>query len=290
MLLETLDILENDVVIFSKNEFDLENNFKVIFKTNDVKKVENIDYFEVCKFLIDPVPKNLILYRLLTNIGDLDAFTTNYGYFLRTKGSMELVYFDPVFAVQDLSHLKFNLEPDKFRFKVQQVGFTSSSNENDEAVFKEVYSFDLKAAEAQKQNDMIFAKAIFALDDCLIWDADISMAAESKREKLTETSRNEGADLVKASIKHGVKSFDYNSRNIGKLRESIKKEWQSGFEAYNQFKIRSSDKSKRSESKPKSFGQFIKEHKNEKSNIFDETKKNIDDHRDSVILKFKTDS
>ena len=149
MLLETLDTRENDVVIFSENKLDLENNFKVIFKNSLVKKVESIDYFEVCKFLTDPVPKNLIVYRLLTNVSDLDAFSTNFGYFLNTDAKMELIYFDPAFAIQDLSHLKFNLEPHNFRFKIQQVGFSSSSNENGEAVFEEVFSFDLKAPEAQ---------------------------------------------------------------------------------------------------------------------------------------------
>lgn len=290
MLLETLDILENDVVIFSENKLDLKNNFKVIFKSNKVKKSECIDYFEVCKFLIDPVPKNLIVYRLLTNVGDLDAFTTNYGYFLKTSGSMELIYFDPIFAIQDLSFLKFNLEPYKFRFKIQQVGFTSFSNENDEAIFEEVYSFDLKAPEAKHQNDKIFAKAIFALDDSVIWDADSSRHAEMKSRKLSETSKNEGDALVKAIIKDRTKSFDYNSRNLDKLRDSIKKEWQSGYEAYNQFKIKDADKSKPADSKSKTFGQFINEHKKEKSNIFKETEKNIEDHLNSVVLKFTNDS
>ena len=183
MLLETLDILGNDVVIYSENNFDLENNFKVIFKSNKIKKTESIDYFEVCKFLIDPVPKNLILYRLLTNVGDLDAFTTRYGYFLKTSSSIELVYFDPVYAIQDLSHLNYNLQPDKLRFKIQQVGYTSISNENDEEIFNEVYSFDMKAPEVQNQNDMIFARAIFALDDSVIWDSVSSMPAEQYESK-----------------------------------------------------------------------------------------------------------
>ena len=290
MLLETLDILENDVVIYSENNFDLENNFKVIFKSNKTKKPESIDYFEVCKFLIDPVPKNLILYRLLTNVSDLDAFSTNYGYFLKTSGSMELVYFDPVFAIQDLTHLKFNLEQDKFRFKIQQVGFTSYSNESEEAIFNEVYSFNLKAPEAQNQNDMVFAKAIFALDDSVVWDTESHMPAEQYKRNLTQTSRNEGDSLVKASIRQSTEPIDYNSRNIIKLRESIKKEWQSGYEAYNQFKIKRSDKSQLADSEPKSFRQFIDDHKHEKTDILSETKKKVEDDRDSVVLKFKTNS
>jgi hypothetical protein len=290
MLLETLDILENDVVIFSENKLDLKNNFKIIFKNSQVKKVESIDYFEVCKFLIDPVPKNLIVYRLLTNVRDLDAFSTNYGYFLNTNANMELIYFDPVFAIQDLSHLKFNLEPNKFRFKIQQAGFASSSNENDEAIFEEVFSFDLKAPEARHQNDRIFAEAIFARDDSVIWTSDKSRLFTTEENKFTESSKFEVNKLVKANIGSRVKPADVNLRNIDKLKESIQKEWHSGYEAYNQFKIKSHDKSGKSGSRTRTMAQFIDEHKKEESEKFREEGKKLQNTRESIVLKFKTDS
>lgn len=77
---------------------------------------------------------------------------------------MELVYFDPVFAIKDLRHLRFDLDPGNFRFKIQQVGLTSLTKWESEPNFAEVYSFDLKAVEAQNQNDKIFADAVFAFD------------------------------------------------------------------------------------------------------------------------------
>lgn len=168
MLLETIDLLTNDVLIYSKNKFDFEKNFKIIYKKDRIKRPQSIDYFEVCKFIKHASPKNIIVYRLLTNVPNLDAYSTKYGYFISVDDRMELIYFDPVFAIEDISHLNFDIEPSKFRFKVQQVGLTYSRKENEEAVYKEVYSFDMKAIEAQNQDDSVFAKAIFALDDSFV--------------------------------------------------------------------------------------------------------------------------
>ncbi len=287
MLIETLDTKENDVVIFSENKLDLKNNFKVIFKSSGVKKEKSIDYFEVCKFLTDPVPKNLVVYRTLTNVTDLDAFTTNYGYFLNTGSNMELVYFDPVFAIQDLSHLKFDLNPQKFRFKVQQVGFTSTANEEGEAIFEEVYSFDLKAIETKTRNDRILAEAIFASDNKVVWNTKKEKSVPHDADILADSSKSDD-EMVKANINQINKYQDVNSRNIDKLKESIKKEWQSGFEAYNQFKVKSSEKSKRTDKKTRTFSEFIEEHKREKTDTFREKGKKIEGKRHAVILRFKT--
>jgi len=168
MLLETLDVRKNDILIYSQNKFDFESNFKIIFKRDKIKRPKKISYFEVCEFVKDTIPKNLIVYRLLTNVQGLDAFSTKYGYFIKIDHKMELVYFDPVFALKDLKHLKFNLEPEEFRFKIQQVGLTTLSQSDDEAVYSEIYNFDLKAEEAKSQNDKIFADAIFVFDDNFI--------------------------------------------------------------------------------------------------------------------------
>ena len=165
MLLETLDVRKNDVLIFSQNQFDFETNFKIVFKKQADRRPRKITYFEVCEFIKDPSPKNIILYRLLTNVESLDAYSTKYGYFINLAGKMELVYFDPVFAIKDLRHLRFNIDPDRFRFKIQQIGVNFDSARDSEAVYKEVYSFDLTADEAQYQNDKIFADAIFVFDD-----------------------------------------------------------------------------------------------------------------------------
>ena len=60
MFLETLDVKSNDVVIFSQNRFDFENNFWLIHKNKKVKIPEAINYFDVCEFVKNNIPKNLV--------------------------------------------------------------------------------------------------------------------------------------------------------------------------------------------------------------------------------------
>ncbi|MFH1196547.1 MAG: hypothetical protein V1720_12660 [bacterium] len=168
MLLETLDVKSDDIVIYSKNKFDFHNNFKIIRKKDKIKQPQSITYFGVCEFVKNPSPKNLLVYRLLTSITNVDAFSSKYGFFIKVQDRMEVIYFDPIFALADLKHLNFDLDPDRFRFKIQQVGLQSMMGNAAEPVFTEVYSFDLKANEAKNQNDKIFADAIFALDDSYV--------------------------------------------------------------------------------------------------------------------------
>jgi hypothetical protein len=188
MLLETLDLRTNDILIYSQNVFNFNDSFKIIYKNQKVKRPQRISYFDVCAFIKDPSPKNLIIYRLLTNVNSLDAYSTKYGYFINISGKMELVYFDPVFAIKDLRHLRFDLNPERFRFKIQQVGLTSLTKRETEPGFAEVYSFDLKASEAQTQNDKIYADAIFAFDDNFIEE-------ELPSELAGKTSGRSGNDL-----------------------------------------------------------------------------------------------
>jgi len=164
MLLETLDLRTNDVLIYSRNTFNFNSNFKIIYKNERIKRPRSISYFDVCSYIKNSSPKNLIIYRLLTNVNSLAANSTKYGYFIKIGGKDELIYFDPIYAIKDLRHLRFNFDPSGFRFKIQQVGLTSLTKRETEPSFAEVYSFDLKAIEAQNQNDKIFADAIFAFD------------------------------------------------------------------------------------------------------------------------------
>ncbi|MEW6195124.1 MAG: hypothetical protein AB1521_08220 [Bacteroidota bacterium] len=164
MLLETLDLKTNDVLIYSQNLFNFNDSFKIINKKEKIKHPRRITYFDVCNYVKDPSPKNLIIYRLLTNVNNLDAYSTKYGYFIKISGRIELIYFDPIFAIKDLRHLRFDLDPNHFRFKIQQVGLTSLTRWESEPDFAEVFHFDLKAIEAQNQNDKIYADAIFAFD------------------------------------------------------------------------------------------------------------------------------
>ena len=65
MLLETLDTKHNDIVIYSQNIFNLETNFKIIFKDEKIKKPHSINYYEVCNYMNEPSPKVVVAYRLL---------------------------------------------------------------------------------------------------------------------------------------------------------------------------------------------------------------------------------
>lgn len=200
MLLETLDIRKKDVMIFSQNRFDFNNNFRIIYKSQKIKRPQKISYFEVCEIVKDPIPKNLIVYRLLTNVTELDGYSTKYGYFIRVNGKLELIYFDPVFAIKDIRHLRFDFDPELFRFKIQQVGLTSTRVQGLEADYDEVFGFDLKAHEAQNQNDKIFADAIFAFDDSYIdedvFDEDDIIIEKKLNAELARDFKSEGITLL----------------------------------------------------------------------------------------------
>lgn len=163
MLLETLDIKKNDIIIFSQNTFNLENNFKIIFKDDPQKKIRRIGFADVCKFVNEYTPKNLIAYRLLTNIRDFEIDLIKYGSFISLNDTMELIYFDPVYAVKELEDYAGRIEGD-LRFRIQQIGLTTISRRDNIANFTEIYSVDLYAEEARNQNDGVFADVIFAKD------------------------------------------------------------------------------------------------------------------------------
>lgn len=233
MLLETLDVRKNDILIFSENKFDFEKNFKVIFKNHKIKKPYQVSYFEVCDFLKEPSPKNIIVYRLMTNVDDLDAYSTNYGYFIRINGEMELIYFDPVFAIKDLRHLRFSLNPNQFRFKIQQVGLTSLKESNYETDFREVYSFDLKAVESQNQNDKIFADIIFAFDEGYddeveeveTFKTPMNFTSEEnssmKLSNIKEAEHHPSQNISKANIRDEEKYVSHRNNNIYQLKNAL---------------------------------------------------------------------
>ncbi|RMD51443.1 MAG: hypothetical protein D6830_00365 [Ignavibacteria bacterium] len=234
MFLETLDVRKNDVLIFSKNLFDFNNNFKIVFKKDAIKRAKRISYFEVCEFVKAPIPKNLIVYRLLTNVPDLDSYSTKYGYFIKVEGRMELVYFDPIFAIKDLRHLRFNLDPEKFRFKIQQIGLSYQGKSELEANFKEVFGFDLTAQEAQHQNDKIFADAIFAFDDTFIDEDDEAISAsepsggflkdDANRTPLSRVSEDpdyKSHEMSKVFIDNQSATEDIRNKNIEGLKKAL---------------------------------------------------------------------
>ena len=241
MLLETLDLRTNDVLIYSQNVFNFNNSFKIIYKNEKNKRPKRISYFDVCAYVKDPSPKNLVIYRLLTNVNNLDAYSTKYGYFIKINGKVELVYFDPIFAIKDLRHLRFDFDPKKFRFKIQQVGLTSLTKKEAEPSFAEVYSFDLRAIEAQNQNDKIFADAIFAFDlgyndeeepapsekgmsdegKMERFFRDTNETPKTKTDHIAEDKGTKGQSMSPLNTPEGVKVHDLREEIIGLLKQAM---------------------------------------------------------------------
>ena len=160
MLLETLDIKKNDIIIYSQNIFNLETNYKIIFKDDIERLSRKISYNDVCKFVNEFTPKNLIVYRLLTNIPDFKIDPSQYGFVLSVNDQKELIYFDPVFAVKELERYSRLMNLNALRFRIQQVGLTTLNRKENTPNYAEIYAIDLEAMEAKYQNDKVFVDAI----------------------------------------------------------------------------------------------------------------------------------
>lgn len=286
MLLETLDVRNNDVVIYSENNPDLENNFKIIFKQGVSRKPMKLSFSELCEFLTDPSPKNLIIYRLLTNYKILDPFLSKYGCFLNNNGKKELFYFDPVYAVKDLKYLADKLDKENFRFKIQQVGLTTMTEQKQEIGYSEVFCIDLKAIEAKNQNDKIFADAVFVFDPTYNDDEDLpTFGAEDLAEK-TPNVNLIGLEEVEKAVDTSVAKIDVEEEKISKndLTEKSKSKKTGAFSNFIQkHKVEMEELNKTENS----------EETNEESGLDLFNRKNMNKKRvlreDTVILKFNDD-
>ena len=160
MLLETKNIQENDIIIYSRNSMDENYNFRIIFK-NDPRTHHRIISFEhVKKLITEYFPKNLIAYRILCNFPDITIGNVSYGCVIMLDNEPELIFTDPVFAVQTIEeYIQYNHNIE-FRFRIQQVGFTTLNKVEGKANFKEEFVFDLNIDEAINQNDEIFVKPL----------------------------------------------------------------------------------------------------------------------------------
>ncbi|MFH0734318.1 MAG: hypothetical protein V1773_05875 [bacterium] len=262
MLLETLDVKRNDVLIYSENVFDFNNNFKIIFKKDKIKRAYKINYFDVCDFINEPTSKNIIVYRLLTNVSSLDAYSTKYGYFIKTHLGMELIYLDPIYAIKDLKNLKFELNLSDFRFKIQQVGFTTITGGKTGADFSEIFSWDMRAVEAQNQNDKIFADALFLFDKNFIDEKNEFSIEDRQRLNMQDTiSANVNNLREETNAKQFVNVMakaSFNSTNFEDPSKELKK---------NMLKqalgINGHQKNIEEEKNVKSFSSFIDKYRNE---------------------------
>lgn len=167
MLLETLDIKNDDIVIYSQNLFNHDKNFRIVFKDDINKESRKISYSEVCRYVNEYTPKNLIVYRLLTNVKDFEIYVPKYGFFLNINGIAEMIFFDPVYAVRELEEYSKSIDYKQLRFRIQQVGLTTLNRKDDLPNFAEIYCIDLEATEAKFQSDKVFADAIFSTSKAL---------------------------------------------------------------------------------------------------------------------------
>jgi hypothetical protein len=197
MLLETLDTKKHDIIIFSENDYNVDRNFKIIYKGEGDSVAHRISFKDVCKNITGHSPKNLILYRLLTNIHSLQLKSSLFGVFIYLNGNTELFYTDPVYALKELEFFIQQYNPQDLRFIIQQVGLTTSGKIENFADFYELYHFDLTAEEAMATNDKEFVEAILA-----------SQAAISKKEKRSTGSQKKTENRMKIIEADNILKFD----------------------------------------------------------------------------------
>lgn len=221
MLLETLEKNKNNLIIFSQNIFDFEGNFKILHKDVSDKRIEKLSYTEVCKFIDLDIPKNLLVYRLLTNIKKFEILFPKYGYYVLIQNSPELVYFDPVFAVKELENFDEELDLEKLRFRIQQVGLTKFDKKNKLPVYRELYAIDLKAKEAQNQNDSVFVEAY--LSKLMLnkrtpksKTKDVDTKAQGEQKSITKESKTSEAKFE--SFEERLKLISARAAELEKLK------------------------------------------------------------------------
>jgi hypothetical protein len=231
MLLETLDVKQNDIIIYSRNIFNFENNFKIIPKDELHKKARHIGYGEVCRYVNEFTPKSLIVYRILTNISDFSLSRSKYGFFVNISNVHELIYFDPILALKEMEEYINETSNFDLRFRIQQLGLTTLTRRDKVSNYAEIYSADLTAVEALNQDDKVFVDALLSIDSDEIEDKTFPIGK----------ALNEKKD-IKLDIKEDK---EYNSGNLNKINQS-----------------RSIDKEppdkKEAVSPPGSFGEFLK--------------------------------
>ncbi len=236
MLLETINIRENDIIIFSRNSMDEEYNFRIIFK-NDPHAHHRLISFEHVKTLItEYFPKNLIAYQILCNFPDITISNINYGCVIMVDNIPELIFTDPVFAVQTIEEYIQHNHNIEFRFRIQQVGYTTINKVEGKANFKEEFVFDLKMDEAINQNDEIFVKPFIEkqitsrkrkksgreIKGDIIFKPEKQKSSEIlKEDKIPSKTRKEidTLDLAKRyeRVAEGEMNYNGNRLNLGKI-------------------------------------------------------------------------
>ncbi len=209
MILETLDIKQNDVFIYSENKFDFEKNFHIINKDDKVKRAVPIHFNEVCRHINSSDPKSVIIYRLLTNLSSFKTDIIKYGVMVIINGESEVVHFDPIFAIKELEEYVKSNDIVDVRFRIQQVGLLSQISNFRKPNYSEVYAFDLEVSEAKWQNDRVFAELIFAFDEV---NFDVSQANKEFQKIKVEPERttNRFKKITVEDVKNDLVEEDRN--------------------------------------------------------------------------------
>jgi hypothetical protein len=236
MLLETINIRENDIIIYSRNSMDEEYNFRIIFKNDPHAHHRLISFEHVKKLITEYFPKNLIAYQILCNFPDITISNINYGCVIMVDNIPELIFTDPVFAVQTIEEYIQHNHNIEFRFRIQQVGYTTINKVEGKANFKEEFVFDLKMDEAINQNDEIFVKPFIEkqitsrkrkksgreIKGDIIFKPEKQKSSEIlKEDKIPSKTRKEidTLDLAKRyeRVAEGEMNYNGNRLNLGKI-------------------------------------------------------------------------
>ncbi len=161
MLLETRNAKKNDFVIYSRNSTDEDYNYRIIFRNDPRLHHRKIGLGQVEKLISEYFPKNLVIYRLLTNVPELKLPETNYGIRIYVDKIPELFFTDPVYAVDAIESILNEKMYEYFRFKIQQVGLISVSKYKGVTNYSEKFSIDLTANDAITQNDQLLLDELF---------------------------------------------------------------------------------------------------------------------------------
>jgi hypothetical protein len=164
MLLETLHNETDSVIVYSRNNFERDNNFSMILKNDPEKKPQKLFLYDICGLINNRFPKNLIAYRMLTNNQELVVSESQFGCMVRIGENVELIYPDPIYAVKELEAINEELDLPDLKFRIQQIGLTTSVIGEDEHIFREVFQFDLDSLEAEAQNDTVCIEALLHAD------------------------------------------------------------------------------------------------------------------------------
>ena len=163
MLLETKNIRKNGFIIFSRNSMDDNYNIRIVFKNDPKLYHRKISFNYIKKLITESFPKNLVVYRVLTNNPDIFISSPKYGFIISVNGEQELIFTDPVFAVRTIEEYLEENHNDDFRFRIQKVGYSTTKKQSNNKDYCEEFSYDLSADQAIYVNDEIYLKSLLPI-------------------------------------------------------------------------------------------------------------------------------